>query len=68
VVPERDAVRPWALIAIRSPDSLSEGYAQRYGLPQASAQFDFVETGVVPPGANLVTREAPGVIQNLGCS
>jgi hypothetical protein len=29
--------------SLESP--LSEGYAQRYGLPQASAQFDFVETG-----------------------
>ncbi len=43
------------------------GYAERYGIPpQTLANIDFVETAVLRPGTDFVTREAPGFGSNAG--
>lgn len=41
-------------------------YAQRYGIPESNTPFDFVETARIKPGAQFVTREAPGLGANGG--
>jgi hypothetical protein len=45
---------------------LNPGYAGRYGIPSQNADFDFVITGRVRPGADIVTRSAPGIPPNSG--
>lgn len=43
------------------------GFAQRYGIPAENvANADFIESAVVKPGTNFVTRPAPGVGTNQG--
>jgi RHS repeat-associated protein len=45
---------------------LSPGYAARYGLPEGTATFNFVEMATLNPGATFVTRVAPGLGSNAG--
>lgn len=51
-------------LATESP--LNPGYAGRYGIPPANANFDFILKGAVRPGAPVVTRFAPGIPPNPG--
>lgn len=51
-------------LAAESP--LNPGYAARYGIPPQNANFDFILTGRVQPGATLITRPAPPVPPNPG--
>ena len=51
-------------LATESP--LNAGYAGRYGIPPQNANFDFIMTGNVRPGASVVTRPAPGIPPNPG--
>ena len=51
-------------LATESP--LNAGYSGRYGLPPRNANFDFILTGKVRPGAPVVTRPAPGIPPNPG--
>ncbi|MTJ83146.1 MAG: hypothetical protein F8N37_19340 [Telmatospirillum sp.] len=51
--------------ALESPDS--PGYAARYGIPPENvAKADFIETGILKPGSDFVTRVAPPVGKNPG--
>ena len=50
--------------SLESP--LNPGYAQKYGIPPKNANFDFVETATLRPGASFITRPAPGVGPNGG--
>ena len=46
---------------------LSSGYANKYGIPAENiSNMDFIETGTLKHGANVITRPAPGVGTNLG--
>ena len=45
---------------------LAPGYAEKFGIPAENMNFDFVETGVLKPGAPFVTRAAPGIGANGG--
>lgn len=45
----------WAL-----ENPLVPGYAQRYGVPAANQNFNFIEYGRIKPGAPFITRPAPG--------
>ncbi len=60
----RSAAAEGQFWALESP--LSPGYAQHYGLPPQNATFDFVEVGVLRPGARFITRAAPGIGTNPG--
>ncbi|SKA66676.1 RHS repeat-associated core domain-containing protein [Pantoea ananatis] len=52
----------WALEHPHSP-----GYANRYGIPQENVdRSNFLMTARLKPGAEFVTRPAPGVGENLG--
>lgn len=50
--------------ALENP--LNPGYAGRYGLPPQNANFEFIMTGRVQPGAPVITRPAPGIPPNPG--
>lgn len=45
---------------------MSPGYAATYGIPEENLAFDFVETATLNPGANFITRDAPGIGTNCG--
>jgi RHS repeat-associated protein len=45
---------------------LNPGFAVRYGIPPQNANFNFVLTGRVQPGAPVITRPAPPVPPNPG--
>jgi len=49
--------------SLESP--LNPGYAERYGIPAANANFNFILSGRVSPGAPLITRPAAGVAPNV---
>jgi len=51
-------------LALENP--LNPGYAGRYGIPPQNANFNFVLTGQVQPGASVITRVAPGIPPNPG--
>lgn len=51
-------------LAVESP--LNPGYAARYGIPSKNANFEFVLSGKVRPGASVVTCSAPGIPPNPG--
>jgi RHS repeat-associated protein len=44
---------------------LNPGYASRYGIPPQNANFNFILSGRVQPGAPLITRPAAGVAPNI---
>jgi RHS repeat-associated protein len=45
----------------------SPGFASRYGIPAQNVKnANFIESGVLKPGTPFVTRQAPGVGQNIG--
>lgn len=45
----------------------SKNYSQEYGIPQENvSKADFIETGVLKPDAQFITRKAPGVGKNQG--
>ena len=51
--------------ALEHPSSI--GYAGRYGIPQGNIdRSDFIMTAKLKPGADFVTRSAPGVGGNFG--
>ena len=50
--------------ALESPETA--GYAARYGIPPANLPFDWIAEGQIAPGADFITRAAPGVFPNLG--
>jgi len=46
---------------------MSEGYASRYGIPEENViNSDFIEAGRLNSGSNFITREAPGIGNNVG--
>jgi len=45
---------------------LNSGYAQKYGIPQKTMDFDFIATGKIKPETNFITRKAPGLGYNTG--
>jgi RHS repeat-associated protein len=49
----------WAL-----ENPLLPGYAQRYGIPAANQNFNFIEYGRIKPGAPFITRPTPGGAPN----
>jgi len=51
-------------LSLESP--LNPGYAGRYGIPPQNANFEFILTGKVQPGASVITRPAPGIPPNPG--
>ncbi len=52
----------WALESPTAP-----GFAQRYGIPEANVQnANMIESGTLKPGAQFITRPAPGVGTNGG--
>ena len=50
-------------LSLESP--LNPGYASRYGIPPQNANFNFILSGRVQPGAPLITRPAAGVAPNI---
>jgi hypothetical protein len=51
-------------LSMESP--LNPGYAGRYGIPPQNANFDFILTGRVQPGASVISRPAPEIPPNPG--
>lgn len=51
---------------LSSESPLNPGYASRYGIPSQNANFDFILTGHMQPGAPVITRPAPGIPPNPG--
>ncbi len=51
-------------LALENP--LNPNYAARYGIPPQNANFEFVLTGRLQPGASVITRPAPGIPPNPG--
>lgn len=51
-------------LALENP--LNVGYANAYGIPTANVNFNFVLTGSIRSGSQVITREAPGFSSNLG--
>jgi hypothetical protein len=45
---------------------LNPGYVGRYGIPPQNANFNFILSGTVEPGAPVITRIAPGIPPNPG--
>jgi len=60
----RSEVGSSQFLAAENP--LNPGYAARYGIPPENANFDFILTGRIQPGAPLITRPAPPVPPNPG--
>jgi filamentous hemagglutinin len=50
--------------ALENP--LSEGYAQKYGIPPTNLPFDYVKSGTLEPGVPFITRPAVPVGPNGG--
>jgi RHS repeat-associated protein len=51
-------------LALKNP--LSPGFAAEYGIPEENASFNFVLTGKLQSGADVITRHAPGIPPNSG--
>ena len=59
---ETEGAQFWALEHPHSP-----GYANRYGIPQENIdRSNFITTARLKPGADFITRPAPGIGDNLG--
>ena len=50
-------------LSLESP--LNPGYAGRYGIPATNANFNFILSGRIKPGAPLITRPAAGVAPDV---